>query len=69
MNPPIVPQYNMYKADWERYEFHIRNIPPLEHIQDHNETNRFLVDFIKNADDKAIPKSKSHPTKQSPMVV
>merc|ERR1711915_424619 len=42
---------------------HTRNIPPFEYLKGHNETNKFLVEFIKNADDKPIPKSNPHPMK------
>ena len=58
-----VPHYNIYKADWEKYEYYTRNIIAFNHSQDHNETNDYIVDFIKNAADKAIPMSTSLPTK------
>ena len=58
-----IPHYNINKADWEMFEFYTRHINPFENLQDHDETNDYLTEFIKNAADKSIPRTTPLTTK------
>ena len=62
---PQTPRYNIHKADWELYKLHTRNIPPFQHIRDHEETDEFLTTFITNAANKSIPLSSPQPSKHT----
>ena len=58
-----IQYYNSTKADWDSYHQFTRQIPPFNGLQDHDDTENFIVNFITKAADKSMPKTASHPLK------
>ena len=60
---PLIPRYNIEKADWELYDKLTSKIPTFDPNNPHDDIANLLKEFINDSAKKSIPISKGHPSK------